>query len=127
MFPGGRFRSNAEVRWTEYPIWIRERVEKTEIFETTITRLEAIPFRLFDTSAHVALRIGAPTSRGHEQRIKKPSFSIRRLHQERTVEHSRTGLVVQITLILVQIAVDAEAAITDLEARDDREVARLFA
>src|SRR5205085_11845499 len=49
-----------ERRRTEDPVGIGESVQKAKVLEAAIGRLEAIPFRLFDADAKIALRIGAP-------------------------------------------------------------------
>src|SRR5215212_6010358 len=116
----------AKLRGTEHPVWIREVVEEAEVFKATISGVKPIPLGFFDIDAQVALRISAPASGVHEKRLEGRAFAVSRPQQEGAVVESRSGFVVQITLVLIEIAIDAQTAVSKLHTPDSRVVAGLF-
>ena len=126
MLTGDRIRRTTEARGTKYPIRICEAVQKSEILEPAIAAVESIPLRLLDAESHLTVRVGSPPARSHQQSIKELALTVFGFQQEAAVEETWPGLVIQIALVLVEIAINTEPSIAKLNARYDGVISGIF-
>src|SRR5687768_259285 len=112
---------HVELRRTEKPVRVSQRVQKPEVLEAPVRTVEAIPLRVLDTHAYLPVRIRAPTRRGDEQSIEEPAVvTVFGLQEKACIEYSGSDTVVQIATILVVVSIDAQPAITKFDTRDNR-------
>src|SRR5215468_5843205 len=117
-------RRHIEGGWAKDPIRIGKIVDKPEVLEFAITGFKAIPLRFFYLDSHLAAGIAAPAACRYQQSFKQAgTLALLRTHQEARVEYPWSCLVIQITLILVEVTNHTQTAIAELKARCDGVVA----
>ena len=127
MFSSYRIRRHTERGRTQHPVRIGQVVDESKIFETPVRAVKPVVFGIFNTEPQIFARIGAPACRSNQQAFEQAAFPFLRLQKDGRIKQARSCFVIEIALILVQVANNLQTAITDFKTRDNCVVAGVVA
>src|SRR4030095_9565257 len=111
---------NAKRGRRKHPVRVRQVVQKPEVLELPIRSVEPIPLWFLNTNSQLAMWVCSPACSSHQESIKQTTFAVLGPHEEGRVKQTWDSAVIEIALILIEVAVNAETPITKLERRYDR-------
>ena len=116
----GLARGRGEVR-------VRDVVQVVEVFKLAIGSVKAKPLVLLSAHAHVAVGVCTPAGRSYKKSIKETArVPLLLPYQKTRIEEARACFVVQVALILVNVAANSKTAVAKLYTGNDCIVSGVF-